>query len=135
MCSNRLGKESEYREILAPEGQEKLMLALTSLQAVCGELKQALINMKTLQLIRQHSQRFRDLCRILKFEGMEAITCKRFAELNAFEDERDKLTRFSSICSRLRRGTHCSFFLSFFFSFFLSFFLSLRLRAFLGLMF
>ena len=119
LCPNRLGKESEYREVLASEGQEKLILALTSLQAVCGELKEALINIKTLELIRQHSQRFLHLCRILKFEGMEALTGKRFAELNAFEDERDKLTRFSSICSRLRRGTHCSFFL-------------LRLRAFLS---
>ena len=104
-CLDHVGKESEYRKVLAQDGQEKLMLALTSFEAVCGELKNAEIKVKTLQLIDEHTQHFLDLCGILKIEGVKEISQKRLAELKAFGEERDGVIAFIRICSMLKQGT------------------------------
>ena len=84
---------------------------MTSLEAVCGELKNAEIKVKTLQLIDEHTQHFLDLCGILKIEGMKEISQKRLAELKAFMDEREQVTAFVRICAMLKQGTVLAYYL------------------------
>ena len=84
---------------------------MTSLEAVCGELKNAEIKVKTLKLIDEHSQRFLDLCSILNIKGMNELSRKRLAELKAFMDEREQVTAFVRICAMLKQGTVLAYYL------------------------
>jgi len=103
------GRQSDYRRVLKPDGQEILMLALSSLEAAVTFLKDGSIEFRMLLLIRDHSERFLLLCELISEEGSEQSSLKqaleqRCSEITAFEDERDKVSSFIRMCLLIKQG-------------------------------
>lgn len=108
------GRESDYRQVLKPDGQEILMLAITSLEAVVGLLKDGAINVQMLNLLKDHSQRFLLLCEQISREENERSSLRqlldqRCTELLAFQQEREKVNTFIRMCSFIKQGNSFSF--------------------------
>lgn len=108
----RSGKESDYRNVLRPDGQEILMKALSSIEAAVMYLKDGSITFQILTLIRDHSERFLELCgqieQITKEkskEYLEQLLNQRISEVTAFQDQRDKVTSFVRTCALIKQGT------------------------------
>ncbi|CAH3029473.1 unnamed protein product, partial [Porites evermanni] len=106
----RFGKESDYRNVLRPDGQEILMKALSSIEAAVKYLKDGSITFQILTLIRDHSERFLELCgqieQITKEkskEYLEQLLNQRISEVTAFQDQRDKVTSFVRTCALIKQ--------------------------------
>lgn len=104
-----IGPESDYRKVLHGEGQEMLVLALSSLEASVAFLKDGSIEFQMLNLIREHSDRFLMLsAHISKHESQQALLKKlldqRIAEQTAFLVERDKVSSFVRMCHPIKQG-------------------------------
>lgn len=85
------------------------MLAISSLEAAVGSLKDGTIEFQMLILLRDHSERFLALCgHISKEEGklslLRQLLHQRCVELTAFQEERDKVSIFIRMCSLIKQG-------------------------------
>ena len=103
------GVESDYRSVLKPDGQEILMLALSSFEAAVGSLKDGTIEYQMLIVIRDCSERFLELYEQINKEQSKTLQLKRLLhqrclELKAFQEERDKISAFIRICSLVKQG-------------------------------
>ena len=106
------GKESDYRRVLKEDGQEILMLAISSLEAAMGLLKNGAIEVETLLLLKEYSERFLLLCEQIskvnnKSSSLDNLLKQRFIELDAFQGERENVSTLIRMCSCLEksRGT------------------------------
>lgn len=109
------GKESDYRRVLKPDGQEILMLAISTLEAVEGLLKDGAIQVQMLSLIKDNSERFLLVCEQISKEENKKSSLRRFVdqrcfELIAFQQERDKARTFIRMCSFLKQGNYRLYF-------------------------
>ncbi len=110
LCWIISGRESDYRDrVLKPDGQEILMLAISSLEAAVGSLKDGTIEFQMLIILKEHSDRFLALCEhITKEEGklslLRQLLHQRCIELTAFQEERDKVSVFIRMCSLIKQG-------------------------------
>ena len=105
------GRESDFRHVLKPDGQEILMKAISSLEAAVGYLKDGNIEFQMLILLHEHSERFLALCeQINKEEGtislLRDLLHQRCIELAAFQEERDKVSTFITMCSLTKQGNN-----------------------------
>ena len=102
------GRESDYRHVLEEDGQEILMLAISSLEAAVGSLKDGTIEFQMLILLNDHSDRFLALCEHITKEGkmplLRQLLHQRCVELSAFQEERDKVYIFITMCSLIKQG-------------------------------
>ena len=103
------GRESDYRRVLRPDGQEILMKAISSLEAATGSLKDGTIEFEILSLLSDHLERFLALCKQINKEEVELsslrqLLLQRCVELTAFQEEREKVTIFIRMCSLIKRG-------------------------------
>lgn len=103
------GGESDYRRVLKPDGQEILMIAISSLEAALGSLKDGTTEFQMLSLLNGHSERFLLLCgQIDKEEGklssLQQLLHQRCVEVTAFQEERERVTIFIRICSLIKQG-------------------------------
>lgn len=103
------GRESDYRRVLRPDGQEILMKAISSLEAATGSLKDGTIEFEILSLLSDHLERFLALCKQINKEEVELSSLRqllpqRCVELTAFQEEREKVTIFIRMCSLIKRG-------------------------------
>lgn len=94
---------------MKPDGQEILMKAISSLEAALGSLKDGTTEFQMLSLLNGHSEKFLALCRqIVKEEGklssLRQLLHQRCVELSAFQEEREKVTIFITICSLIKQG-------------------------------
>ena len=80
-------------------------MAQTAVQAACAEMKSASISVRKLKIIQEHSEHFFELCKTLKYKEMDGLARKRFAQLQAFGDEREQLVAFIRYCHMLEAGT------------------------------
>lgn len=103
------GRESDYRRVLKPDGQEILMLALSSLEAAVAFLKNGSIEFQILVLISDHSERFLLLCEQIGKENekptLKQLLDQRCIELTAFQKEREKVSSFIRMCSFIKQGS------------------------------
>ena len=95
--------------MLKPDGQEILMLALSSLDAAKSFLKDGSIAFRMLLLIRDHSERFLLLCEQISKEGseqssLEQLLDQRCMEITAFQEERDNVSSFIRMCLLIKQG-------------------------------
>lgn len=88
------------------------MKALSSIEAAVTYLKDGSITFQILTLIRDHSERFLELCgqieQITKEkskEYLEQLLNQRISEVTAFQDQRDKVTSFVRTCALIKQGT------------------------------
>jgi len=103
------GRESDHRRMLDQDGQVILIQALSSLQSTVAFLKNGTIEFQMLFLIRDHSERFLLLCKLISKEGSEQSSLKqlldqRCIEITAFQEERDKVSSFIRMCSLIKQG-------------------------------
>lgn len=103
------GRESDYSRFLKEEGQELLILALSSLEAAMEFLKDGSIEFQMLTLLHDHSERFLMLCEQISKKGSEQTSFKqvlnqRCTEITAFEEEREKVCSFIMTCSVIKQG-------------------------------
>ena len=94
--------------MLKPDGQEFLMLALSSLEAAVAFLKNGSIEFQILELIRDHSERFLLLCEQIGKENekptLKQLLDQRCIELTTFQKEREKVSSFIRMCSFIKQG-------------------------------
>lgn len=103
------GKESDHRRLLKEDGQEILMLAISSLEAVIGFLKNGAIEVQMLLLIKEYSERFLLLCEQISKDNRKSsylsnLLNQRCIELSAFEGERENVFTLIGMCSCLEKG-------------------------------
>ena len=101
------GPESDYRNVLKEDGQEILMMALSSLEAAVGFLEDGSIEFQTLSIIREHSKRFLLLSEQIskqKSERLKMLLDQRSIEQLAFLEEREKVSCFIRMCSLIKQG-------------------------------
>jgi len=104
------GRESDYRCVLKEDGQEILMLAISSLEAAIGLLKNGAIEVQMLILLKDQSERFLLLCKHIskdenKSSFLSHLLNQRCSELNAFERERNNVSVFITMCSCIEQGS------------------------------
>ena len=85
------------------------MLAQSSLEAAVGYLKDGSIELRMLAIIRENSERFLILCKLIikdKDEHLvlEKLLDQRCKELCAFQDEQVKVSSFIRMCSSIKQG-------------------------------
>ena len=100
---------SNYSRFLKEEGQECLILALSSLEAAKEFLKDGSIEFQILILLHEHSERFLMLCEQISKMGNEQTSLKqvleqRCTEITAFEEEWGKVCSFIRTCSVIKQG-------------------------------
>ena len=103
------GLESDFRKVLKPDGQEILTMALSSLEAVVGSLKDGSIQCQMLTLVYEYDERFLMLCEHIVKEESDLLLLKqllnqRRIELTEFQEERDKVSTFIRMCSLIKQG-------------------------------
>ena len=104
-----VGRESEHRRVLKPDGQTILLMALTSLEDAMRSLKDGSIECQLLMLISDHLKQFLMLCQEISADGNEDLHLRqcldqRHVELTAFEEERDQVLAFLRMCSLIKQG-------------------------------
>ena len=95
--------------MLKEDGQEILMLAISSFEAAVNTLKDGSVEFQMLVVIRDNSERFVKLYELNNKEEskiylLRQILRQRCEELKAFQDERDKVTSFVKMCSLIKQG-------------------------------
>lgn len=103
------GVESNCRKVLKEDGQEILMLAISSFEAAVNNLKDGSVEFQMLLIIRDNSERFVELYELIDEEEsniflLRQILRQRCEELKAFQDERNKVTSFVRMCSLIKQG-------------------------------
>lgn len=101
--------ESNCRSVLKEDGQEILMLAISSFEAAVNNLKDGSVEFQMLLIIRDNSERFVELYELINEEEsnislLRQILRQRCEELKAFQDERNKVTSFVRMCSLIKQG-------------------------------
>lgn len=101
--------------MLKEDGQEILMLAISSFEAAVNTLKDGSVEFQMLLVIWDSSKRFVELYELINKEEREIfllgqILHQRGEELKTFQDERDKVTSFVRMCSLLKQGNETSSF-------------------------
>lgn len=101
--------ESNCRSVLKEDGQEILMLAISSFEAAVNNLKDGSVEFQMLLIIRDNSERFVELYELIDEEEsniflLRQILRQRCEELKAFQDERNKVTSFVRMCSLIKQG-------------------------------
>lgn len=86
-----------------------MALAISSLEAAIGSLKDGTTEFQMLSLLNQHSERFLALCEQINMEegklsSLRQLLHRRCVELTAFQEERDKVTIFITMCSLIKQG-------------------------------
>ena len=91
--------------MLKEDGQEILMLALSSLEAAINGVLDSSIEFELLKLVLDHSDRFLILSeKIKKKSGLKKSLNQRYMELTAFEEERQKVSSFIRMCEPIWQG-------------------------------
>ena len=103
------GRETDYSRFLKKEGQELLILALSSLEAAMEFLEDGSIEFQMLTLLHDNSERFLMLCEQISKKGSEQTSLKqvldqRCTEITAFEEECGKVCSFIRTCSVIKQG-------------------------------
>ena len=114
------GRESDFRQVLKPDGQEILMKAVSSIEAAVMYLEDESITFQMLSLVCDNSKRFLELCgqieQIIKErskEYLEKLLNQRIIQLTAFQEERKKVGSFVRMCALITQGkqrTLCDFY-------------------------
>ena len=97
----------DHKGDLKPDGQEILLMALTSLEDAMCTLKDGTIQCQLLMLVRDNFDRFVMLSQEMDKEGHENLKQslnQRLAELSAFEVERDQVVGLLGMCNLIKRG-------------------------------
>ena len=95
--------------MLKEDGQEILMLAISSFEAAVGSLKDGTIEFQMLIVIQENSERFLELYGQINKEESKMLLLKqllrqRCLELKAFQEERDKVSTFVKMCTLIKQG-------------------------------
>ena len=91
--------------MLKEDGQEILMLALSSLKAAINGVLDSSIEFELLKLVLDHSDRFLILSeKIEKKSALKKSLNQRYMELTAFEEERQKVSSFIRMCEPIWQG-------------------------------
>ena len=91
--------------MLKEDGQEILMLALSSLEAAISGVLDSSIEFELLKLVLDHSDRFLILSeKIKKKSALKKSLNQRYMELTAFEEERQKVSSFIRMCEPIWQG-------------------------------
>ena len=91
--------------MLKEDGQEILMLALSSLEAAISGVLDSSIEFELLKLVLDHSDRFLILSeKIKKKSALKKSLNQRYMELTAFEEERQKVSYFIRMCEPIWQG-------------------------------
>ena len=91
--------------MLKEDGQEILMLALSSLEAAINGVLDSSIEFELLKLVLDHSDRFLILSeKIKKKSALKKSLNQRYMELTAFEEERQKVSSFIRMCEPIWQG-------------------------------
>ena len=91
--------------MLKEDGQEILMLALSSLEAAINGVLDSSIQFELLKLVLDHSDRFLILSeKIKKKSALKKSLNQRYMELTAFEEERQKVSSFIRMCEPIWQG-------------------------------
>ena len=95
--------------VLKADGQEILVMALSSLEDAVRTLKGGAIQCQLLMLIRDNLDRFLELSQEIIKEGTKNSELRqnldqRLAELSAFEDERDQVVGLIEMCNLIKGG-------------------------------
>ena len=95
--------------MLKEDGQEILMLALSSLEAAINGVLDSSIEFELLKLVLDHSDRFLILSEKISKKGrgksaLKKSLEKRYLELTAFEEERQKVSSFIRMCVPIWKG-------------------------------
>ena len=101
--------ESNCRSVLKEDGQEILMLAISSFEAAVNNLKDGSVEFQMLLIIRDNSERFVELYELINEEESKIfllgqILRQRCEELKAFQDEGNKVISFVRMCSLIKQG-------------------------------
>ena len=109
VCLCFLGRGFDHEGDLKPDGQEILLMALTSLEDAMCTLKDGTIQCQLLMLIRDNLDRFLELSQEINKEGNEKAVLRqcldqRLAELRAFEVERDQVVGLIGMCTLIKGG-------------------------------
>ena len=101
------GRGFDHKGDLKPDGQEILLMALTSLEDAMCTLKDGTIQYQLLMLIKDNFDRFLMLCQEMDKEGHENVRQslnQRLAELRAFEVEREQVIGLLGMCTLFKGG-------------------------------
>ena len=91
--------------MLKEDGQEILMLALSSLEAAINGVLDSSIEFELLKLVLDHSDRFLILSEQIKQKSaLKKSLNQRYMELTAFEEERQKVSSFIRMCEPIWQG-------------------------------
>ena len=91
--------------MLKEDGQEILMLALSSLEAAISGVLDSSIEFELLKLVLDHSDQFLILSeKIKKKSALKKSLNQRYMELTAFEEERQKVSSFIRMCEPIWQG-------------------------------
>ena len=95
--------------MLKEDGQEILMLALSSLEAAINGVLDSSIESELLELVLDHSDQFLILSEKISKKRSEKSALKkslnqRYVELTAFEEERQKVSSFIRMCVPIWQG-------------------------------
>ena len=104
-----LGRGSDYVRVLKPDGQEILVMALSSLEDAVRTMKDGTIQYQLLMLISDNLDRFLELSQEIIKEGTTDAELRqnldqRLVELSAFEVERDQVVGLIEMCNLIKRG-------------------------------
>ena len=86
------------------------MLAISSLEAAIGLLKNGAIEVQMLILLRDYSERFLLLCKQIskdenKSSFLSHLLNQRCSELVAFQQEQKNVSTFIRMCSCIKQGS------------------------------
>ena len=105
VCVAFVGRDSDLRRVLKEDGQEILMLALSSLEAAINGVLDSSIEFELLKLVLDHSDRFLILSeKIKKKSALKKSLNQRYMELTAFEEERQNVSSFIRMCKPIWQG-------------------------------
>ena len=91
--------------MLKEDGQEILMLALSSLEAAINGVLDSSIEFELLKLVLDHSDQFLILSeKIKKKSALKKSLNQRYMELTAFEEERQNVSSFITMCKPIWQG-------------------------------
>ena len=91
--------------MLKEDGQEILMLALSSLEAAINGVLDSSIEFELLKLVLDHSDQFLILSeKIKKKSALKKSLNQRYMELTAFEEERQNVSSFIRMCKPIWQG-------------------------------
>ena len=101
--------ESNCLKLLKEDGQEMLMLAISSFEAAVNNLEDGSVEFQMLLVIRDNSERFVELYELINKKESEIsllrqILRQRCEELKAFQNEQDKVTSLVRMCSLIKQG-------------------------------